>query len=197
MNGKFEVILDTPHGLLTGERLDFELEAVGPSGQRLLTTFVGEVASIPEPEPRRVSLKAPEPVAQRRPPYDLKYLWESDWTSPTCWGERAWTKDDPAAYTEPTESSPLTLLINEDFEGVKLFREAMLRRSLDEATIKERITRYTAHIAFHLYQMYRFVRTQRETQATDDNAHVPSEDEQKLEISRVAAPLLKIMEVSR
>ncbi len=197
-NGKFEVILDTPHGLLAGERLDFELEAVGPSGQRLLTTFVGEVAAVPAPaEPRRVSLKAPEPVAQRRPPYDLKYVWERDWTSPTCWGERAWTKDDPAAYTEPTESSPLTLLINEDFEGVKLFREVMLRRSLDEATIKERVTRYTAHIAFHLYQMYRFARTQRDTQAVDDNVHVPSEDEQKLEISRVAATLLKIMEVSR
>ncbi len=197
-NGKFELILDAPHGLLSGERLDFELEATGPAGQRLLTTFVSEVAEVPAPaEPRRVTVKAPEPVAQRRPPYDLKYVFEKDWASTTCWGETAWTRDDPAAYTEPTESSPLTLLINEDFEGIKLFREALLKRNLDESTIKERVTRYTAHIAFHLYQMYRFVRAQRDAQAIDDSVRLPFEDELKLEIGRVAATLLKIMEMSR
>ncbi|MBI4590257.1 MAG: hypothetical protein HY725_15600 [Candidatus Rokubacteria bacterium] len=197
-DGKFELILDTPHGLLPSERLAFELEAIGPAGQRLLTTFVGQVAELPAaPEPRRIITDAPESVAQRRPPYDLKYVYERDWESPTCWGEAQWTKDDPAAYSEPTESSPLTLLINEDFEGLKLFREALVKRNLEEATIRERVTRYTAHLAFHLYQLYRFAKTQRDAQPADESVHVPSEDELRLETCRVAATLLKVMEVSR
>jgi hypothetical protein len=196
--GKFELLLDTPHGVIPNQQLDFEVEAVGPAGQRLLATFVGQVLEAPtEPEPRRRAATVPEPAAQRRPPYELKKVKEADWETPTCWGEEPWTKDDVAAFTEPTDTTPLTLIINEDAEELKAFRDDLLKRALDESTVKERITRYTAHVAFHLYQMYRFRKAQVDAQATDDSVHVPSDDDLHLEIGRVATTLLKLMEVSR
>jgi hypothetical protein len=197
-DGAFELLLDTPRGLLPKQQLKFEIEALGPAGKRLVETFVGEVVEIPAtPEPRRVSVQAPEATAQRRPPYDLKYVKEADWGTPTCWDESTWTKDDAGAFTEPTESTPLTLIINEDAEGLKLFREALVKRNLDEATVKERVTRYSTHIAFHLYQLHQFVREQREARQSDESIHEPTDDELRLEIGRVAATLVKIMEVSR
>jgi hypothetical protein len=197
-DGRFEALLDTPHGLRPST-LDFEIEAIGPGGARLVANFKGEVAAPPlKTEPRRISTKAPDATAQRRPPYELKYVDEANWSNPTCWGESAWTKDDPAAMSEPTESAPLTLMINEDAAGLKEFKEGLIKRKLDEATVKERVTRYTTHVAFHLYQMYLFAKAQRERKPDDDGgeAHGPTEEDQRLEIQRVATTLLKVMEVS-
>jgi hypothetical protein len=197
-DGKFELLLDTPHGLIPDQALDFEVEALGPAGQRLATTFAGKILETPgEPEPRLLVASVPEPAVQRRPPYDLKIVREADWETPTCWGEEPWMKDDVAAFTEPTDTAPLTLIINEDAEELKAFREGLVRRALDENTVKERITRYTAHVAFHLYQMYRFSKTQLEAQLADDSVHVPTDEDLRLEITRVATTLIKLMEVSR
>jgi hypothetical protein len=197
-DGKFELLLDTPHGLIPNQQLDFEIEALGPAGQRLIATFGGQILEAPtEPEPRRVRATIPEPAAQRRPPYDLKIVKEADWGKPTCWGESSWTKVDVAAFSEPTESNPLTLIINEDAEDLKSFRDELVKRALDENTVKERITRYTAHVAFHLYQMFRFRKAQVAAHATDDSIYVPTDDDLRLEIARVATTLLKLMEVSR
>jgi len=200
-DGRFELLIDTPRGLLTGQHLEFELRAIGPDGPPLTASFTGEIASPPPvppaPEPRRVVRAAPEAAGQRRPPYDLKYVHEQDWDTPTCWGESAWTQGDVGAFSEPTESTPLTLVINEDAEGLKEFREGLVQRGLDESTVRERVTRYTAHIAFHLYQMFRFKRVCLDEQAEDESAHVPSDDEMRLEIGRVATTLLKLMETPR
>ncbi len=174
-DGKFELLLDTPRGLIANQVLDFEIEAVGPAGQRLLINFVG----------------------QRRPPYELKTVKEADWETATCWGETQWTQSDVAAYSEPTDTAPLTLIINEDAEELKKFREHLLKRSLDETTIKERMTRYSAHVAYHLYQMFAFKKAQQEGQTNDEEVRVPTDEEQGPEIARVGSTLLKLTEVSR
>jgi hypothetical protein len=195
-DGKFELLLDTPRGLIANQLLDFEVEAAGPAGQRLVVNFAGRVVeSTGEPEPRKLTARVPESTAQRRPPYDLKTVKEENWETPTCWGETIWTKDEVAAYSEPTETAPLTLIINEDAGELREFREAMVKRSLDENTVKERMSRYSAHVAYHLYQMYGFRKEQQEAQAVDDGVHVPTDEEQGAEIARVASTLLKLMEV--
>lgn len=197
-DGRFELLIDTPNGLISGHQLQFEVKAIGPEGQIITATFDGKISDeTPHREPRRVSRNVPEPSAQRRPPYDLKYVHEPEWATPTCWGESPWTKDDVGAFSEPTESTPLTLIINEDAEGLKVFRDELLRRKLEETTIRERVNRYTAHVAFHLYQMYRFRKTQSDTQLKDEGIHVPTDEEQNCEIGRVATTLLKLMEISR
>jgi hypothetical protein len=197
-DGRFELLLDTPHGLIPNQQLDFEVEAAGPAGQRLVATFSGQVIETPPaPEPRRTAARVPETASQRRPPYELKVVHESEWDTGTCWGTQAWTKNDVAAFTEPTDSTPLTLIINADAEELKVYRESLLKRSLDEATIQERMTRYTAHVAFHLYQMYRFRKERQEAQSADEALRVPGEDEMRLEIARVATTLIRLMEVSR
>jgi len=197
-DGKFELLLDTPHGLIPNQQLDFEVEAAGPAGQRLVATFSGQVIETPPaPEPRRTAATVPEPASQRRPPYELKIVHESEWDTGTCWGTQTWTKDDVASFTEPTESTPLTLIINADAEELKAYQESLIKRLLDESTVKERMTRYTAHVAFHLYQMYRFKRARVEAKLADDSLRVPGEEEMRLEISRVATTLIKLMEISR
>ena len=197
--GRFELLLDTPHGLLTNQELQFEVIAEGPEGRRLTALFVGRVIEPPVlPEPRLVTEEAPGPSAQRRPPYELRYIQEENWGSPTCWGELTWTKDEVGAFTEPTATAPLTLLINQDFEGLKKFREGLIKRQLTETVIQERQTRYSAHIAFHLYQMYRFKKAQTERQeASQDEVRVPQDADMRFEINRVAETLIRLMEVSR
>lgn len=199
-DGRFELLLDTPRGILPKQLLDFEVEAIGPSGQHLVTMFQGESAepppAPPAPEPRKVSARAPEALTQRRPPYELKYVHEGEWEKPTCWGETEWTKEDAGAFTEPTESSPLTLIINADCEPLKEFRDGLVKRNLDESTVRERVTKYTAHVAFHLYQQYRFAKLRREAQAADPSTQPPSEEDMRLEINRVSNTLLKLMEVA-
>jgi hypothetical protein len=200
-DGRFELLIDTPRGLLPEQRLEFELRAMGPDGGQLSTRFTGEIAPSPPtplaPEPRRILQTAPEAAGQRRPPYDLKYVSEDHWDTPTCWAESPWTGEDVGAFSEPTESTPLTLVINEDAHGLKEFREGLVKRGLDESTVRERVTRYTAHVAFHLYQMFRFKRAQFDAQVEDDTVRVPNEDEMRLEIGRVATTLLKLMETPR
>jgi hypothetical protein len=197
-DGALELLIDTPHGLLAGTKLDFEVEASGSSGRKLTANFVGEVKE-PEPqeEPRRIAERVPQFAAQRRPPYDLKYVTEESWSTPTCWGEKEWTRHDAGAFSEPTNSTPLTLIINNDAAALKEYREGLLKRSLDESTIKRRTTRYTAHIAFHLYQMYEFTRVRREEASNDPQVHVPTDEDNQLEIARVAGTLLRLMEVAQ
>jgi hypothetical protein len=196
--GRFEALLDTPRGLLPEQQLEFEIQALGPSGGQLPARFHGVIAEEPQGiAPRSVELKAPEVLSQRRPPYQLKYVEEATWVTPTCWGESEWNEDDAGAFTEPTESAPLTLIINVDFAGLKAFRDELLRRKLEESTIRERNTRYTSHVAFHLYQMYEFQRSQRDASSTDPDIHIPDDRDLRLEIQRVATTLLRLMEVSR
>src|SRR5579884_583366 len=193
--GNLEVLLETPHGLLTSQHLEFEVEAVGPNGRMLSARFKGEVEEPPpQPEPRKLKGQAPEGSPHRRPPYDLKKVTEPEWNSPTCWNSSNWTKDDAGCFHEPADSKPLTLIINEDAELLRTARDQMLERKLEDKTIQERMTRYTAHIAFHLYQMFLDWQRLMKEKETDESVHVPSDGELRAEINRVAATLLQLMD---
>jgi hypothetical protein len=193
-NGNLELLLDCPHGLLTGQHLQFEVEATGPDGAKLSAVFVGEVQEpAAEPEPRKTKENAPEGGAQRTPPYVLKVVTREQWDSP-CWGASKWTADDAGCLDEPTEDSPLTLILNEDAALLVEAKEKMLAKELDEKTISERLGRYTAHIYFHLYKMYEFVQAMKKAREEDDTIRVPDEYTLRGEINRVAATLIGLMD---
>jgi hypothetical protein len=193
-SGNIELLLDTPHGLLTGQQLEFQVDASGPGGVRLVTVFVGEVTEpAPGPEPRKTKDEAPSAPTQRRRPYELKIIQESQWDSP-CWDSLKWTQHDAGCFEEATASSPLTLIVNEDAAVLKEARAKMLGRQLDEDTIKERLGRYTAHIYFHLYNMFEYVQTKDREKDADDTVRVPSQAELRAEINRVALTLAGLMD---
>jgi hypothetical protein len=195
-NGGFEALIQPPKGLESGTQLTFDVTATGPSGATLKAVFVGEVVG--PPLPRKVKQMVPEPASQRRPPYDLNYVNESKWDSGTCWGQRNWTGADCGCFIEPSQTKALTLIINEDMELLRQYRDSLTSRKLEPATVKERVTRYTSHIAFHLYQMYQHFRdTEKAFKADDSNIKPPTTEDMAGEVNRVAATLIKVMEVSR
>jgi hypothetical protein len=97
-------------------------------------------------------------------------------------------------YNEPSQSSPLILIINQDIELLKVGREAMIKRKLDEKTIQNRMNGYTAHVAYHLWQMYLQNHESLEEQALDDSVRPPNNDQLRAEINRVGSTLIHLME---
>ena len=201
--GKFELLLDTPTSLLPGAELNFEVTAHGPDGKQLQATFPATVVE-PEPkeeeQPRRVDAEAPETAGQRRPPYDLKYITKDKWDHSTCWGDSEWSDQEAGCFEEPTETNPLTLVINTDAELISGYRDHIVKeKKLDPNNVQRRLTRYNAHLAFHMFQMYEYYkRRQEEADAADDtdDVHVPTDLEMRDETNRVAATLIRLMEVS-
>jgi hypothetical protein len=192
VGGRFELLIQASAGLQPGEQLKFDVEAVGP-GKTIATAFLADVV---EPAgPRRLQDKVPG-GGQRRPPYDLRYLKREDWadTNLTCFGE-PWSAVEPGAFDPPSAKSPLTIFINQDTDLLVSYREALLAKKLAEATIHQRVNRYTAHVAFHLYQMYQKQRNASDTKDTAEGA--PSEAGMRDEIQRVAHTLIRLMEVSQ
>jgi hypothetical protein len=194
-NGRFEALIQPPKALEPGTQLTFDVTATGPSGATLKTSFVGEIVG--PPLARKIKQMVPEPASQRRPPYDLSYVNESKWNSGTCWGLRDWTGTDAGCFIEPSQTKALTLIINEDMGLLRQYRESLAGRKLDAATVKERVTRYTSHVAFHLYQMYQNFRDTLEASKDDSSIKPPTQEDMSGEINRVAATLIKVMEVSR
>jgi hypothetical protein len=92
----------------------------------------------------------------------------------------------------------LVLVINEDFSLLQEFRDSVTggTKKLDPATVERRVTRYTSHVAFHLYQMYLHSRARQEAMKRDPEAREPATDEMNGEINRVAATLIKMMQVA-
>ena len=68
---------------------------------------------------------------KRRPPYDLKVVTKEQWETTPCWDSGKWTKDDVGCFEEPTASTLLTLIVNEDAEILKQAHEQMLARRLE------------------------------------------------------------------
>ena len=193
--GAFELLLDTPHGLLPGQQLEFEVEALGHGDVRLSAVFTGEVVEPARgPEPRKTKEQVAVGGAQRRPPYELKIVRQEQWETTPCWASGKWTKDDAACFEEPTASTLLTLIVNEDAEILKQAREQMLAKQLDENTVKERLARYTAHIYFHLFKMYEYAQTVKKQYQQDDSIHLPTEAELRGEINRVGITLASLMD---
>lgn len=198
--GRFELLIPTPADLPAGVLLDFDVEAHGPGGSRLTVSFNGEVVEpAPPPPPRRLKTEIPDGATQRRPPYRLSYITAADYAEVGLWqDDRLWTFGDAGCFHEPSASMPLTLVINEDFLLLDQLRKSMTTgaRKLDPATVERRITRYTSHIAFHLYQMYTHYRSRQAANERDPEAKAPSTDEMNGEINRVAATLTKMMQVA-
>jgi hypothetical protein len=198
--GRFELLVDTPHGLIPKHIVEFEVEAVGPGGKKLTTTFVGEISEPPPPMPpptgRRVQATAPESAGERRPPYLIKHVSQKEWTEVSCWQKGDWTGKDAGCFVEPTPKAPVILIVNDDAEVIKSFKEGMARRKLTGETVQERTTKYDAHICFHLYQMYRSFKMRQDANAKDGSVHVPRESDLKEEIDRVASTLVRLMDVA-
>jgi hypothetical protein len=204
-DGRLAFILYPPHGMMTGTTLEFEVVADGPEGRQLRATFRAIVvvpAQPPVAEPRKVTAQAPLAVGQRRPPYDLRYIGEKNWkdTKLPCWKEGVeWTAGDAGSFIEPSDTQPLLILvINEDMELLKGYKEAMRKRKppLEPNTIKERVNKYISHVAFHLYLMYGEYKRQQQRAAIDPEARAPEEGEMRAEINRVGTTLMRLMEVS-
>lgn len=188
-DGKFELLLRVPEGVAPGERISGVVEAEGPA-RSLAAEF--EVEVVNHPSSRRIESKLTG-GAQRSPPYKLSYVTQDNWDSETCWNAGVWTIDDPGAFQLPTANEPLTLLINQDYGAFAQFREELTARRLAESTIHERLTRYTSHVAFHLWQMHKFSEDHRKGKIEEaDQGNQYTEDEMRAEIRRVASTLLQL-----
>jgi hypothetical protein len=196
--GRFSLLVSLAQEAQLGDQLKFEIVATGPNGKTLTTAFeavVAERPARPQPEPRLINGNAPV-GASRRPPYELKLVQREDWDNGTAFGGDNWTAGDAAAYQEPTEKRPLTLIINKDMAALEAFRKYLVAKKLTENEIKARLQKYNSHVYFHLYQMYQSAQS---LVGKDDESPVrpPRPQEQRSEIDRVAMTLLKLMQVSR
>ncbi len=77
-------------------------------------------------------------------------------------------------------------------DELELYRAGLLEKKYAESIIEQRKTKYVSHIAFHLYQMYRSGKKNKENGEGNGDEFKP-EDMQK-EIRRVAITLLRLME---
>jgi hypothetical protein len=193
--GRFSLLISPRPEWRVGERLTFEITAEGPRGRVLVTSFSGDVVDPPiSPEleeelPRLVDSELMMGT-QRRPPYDLKYINRDDYDTTPCWNETSWTDHDSGCFKEPTDRTPLTLIINEDMEPLREYKRALTKKHTEQE-VERRVNKYTSHIAYHLYQMYQASQANKETDI--DAADARRQDE----IRRVAMTLIKLMEVAR
>lgn len=186
VNGRFELLVQAAPGLKSGDELKFDVEAVGP-GTTLTTAFTAGVVELPSA--RKVSQKVMG-GSQRRPPYALMYIKKENWNEENCWGN-TWSAAEPGSFEEPSTRSPLTIFVNQDMELLATYRESLLAKKQAEATIQQRINKYTAHVAFHLYQMF-----EKKQAKPNEGFEGPNEEQMRDEIQRVARTLIKLMEVS-
>jgi hypothetical protein len=185
VEGRFELLIQAAVGLKRGEQLKFDVEAIGP-GKTISTSFLADV--VEPPSARKISMKLPG-GGQRRPPYELRYVMKKDWGEENCWGH-VWSGESAGSFDPPTAKSPLTILINQDMDLLTTYRDSLIANKNAESTIQQRINKYTAHVAFHLYQMY-------ERTKQDSEVESLSEEQMDAEIQRVARTLLKLMQVSQ
>lgn len=122
------------------------------------------------------------------------YVKKENWSDETCWGD-AWTDGDAGSFEPPSAKLPLTIFINQEMELLTSYRDTLIAKKNAETTIQQRINKYTAHVAFHLYQMYL---KKKEIEASSGvEIEGPTDEQMRDEIQRVARTLLKLMEVSQ
>lgn len=193
-DGRFELLVRANPQWDVGQEVTLEVELTGPKNKKLSVHFdclVVEAPSKPEPaKPRLVEGKFPS-GAVRRPPYVLKYVAEDQWAATPCWGPSEWSGAEPGCYMPPTETQPLTIIINSDMTALKTYKNLLIKDKKAESEIERRVTKYTSHVAFHLYQMFLASKD-----ATEEDLNA-SEERRRREIERVAMTLIKLMEVSR
>jgi hypothetical protein len=199
--GRLELLLDTPNGILPGSDLEFEVEANGPAGKRLKAKFKAVITDKDDDDdglgPRKIPAQAPETAGQRRPPFEPKYVNEADWPDGGCWGDNVWTGTDVGCFKEPTATAAGFIVMNKDMTLLKMYREDMVKKKLEESTIKDRMNRYYSIVGFHLYQMFVEYKRKLDAAAKDPEIKVPSTEDMRGEINRVGTSLVRIMELSR
>jgi hypothetical protein len=197
--GRIALIIPCPFNAVLDEHLSFEVVAVGPNGRTLKAGFEAVVVEKMKPaplEPRLLEDHLPA-GAQRRPPYVLKFVNRvSGWDTPSCWEGMTWTTSEAAAFQDPTEKAPLTLIINDDFGTLEAFRKFMVDRELTESEIQSRLSKYTSHVAYHLYQMYQASKKPPSV-ATEEASTLSEPSQQRAEANRVALTLINLMQISR
>ena len=194
IRGRFSLLISSMGDWQVGQQLTFEVTANGPKASSLRASFTAIIVEkIESPEGKRPRLVTEEIAsgASRRPPYALKYISRDSYDDVLCWGGESWSDGDPGCFLAPTERTPLTLVINQDMAALREYRR-YLTRSYTEAEVERRITKYTSHIAFHLYQMF-----QTADSGIDGEDINAAESRRRAEIQRVAMTLIKLMEVSR
>jgi hypothetical protein len=193
VNGRFELLVRANPEWPVGQKATLEVDLHGPKNKKFSVIFeclVVEPPSKPEPnQPRLVEGNFPT-GAIRRPPYVLKYVTEDQWATTPFWASSEWTGAEAGCYLPPTETQPLTIIINSDMTALKTYRNLLIKEKKAESVIERRVTKYTSHVAFHLYQMY--LAAKGSTEEDLDTA----EERQRREIERVAMTLIKLMQVS-
>ena len=193
LSGRFSLLVSPDPDWQLGEKLKFEVTAIGPGGVELLAIIDAEVVDPPmkEEEPA----KGPRLVdsefktgSMRRPPYELKIIKRDEYEQP-CWNSSEWTDDDAGAYTNPTERAPLILIINEDMGALRDFRQALTKRNTEQ-DVQRKMNKYTSHIAFHLWQMYQATVGKKDT---DIDA---ADQARREEVRRVALTMITLMDVA-
>jgi len=86
------------------------------------------------------------------------------------------------------------LIINQDVDLLREAKEAMLKRKLEENSIHKRMNSYTAHVAYHLWQMYQQTQVVKEEHAQDESVRLPDDDQMRAEINRVSSTQINLME---
>lgn len=192
--GRLELLILAPASFLVDQAIEFEVVATGPSGQELTDRFSGQVMS--PPQPKKLGKVVPELSTARRPPYKLLYVKKENWGSGYTWSEDdCWSEADVGLYNEPSETKPLTLIINEDMALLKAFKDSLIKKKLEPNTVKKRVNHYTSHVAYHLYQMYLHAQSAQKS-AEDSNANTTYEL-WRAEVNRVGGTLLKVMSVTQ
>ena len=191
--GRFSLLISPRPEWQAGDQMEFEVTASGPNEQLLTATFVGEVVEPPtedDPEEKKPRLVDGELMvgANRRPPYELKYINRDDYDTTPCWIETSWSDMDPGCFKDPTDRTPLILIINEDMEALREYRRDLTKKNTEQ-TVERKVNKYTSHIAYHLYQMYQASQAKKEGDL--DLADLRRRDE----IRRVSMTLIKLMDV--
>ena len=191
--GRFSLLISPRPEWQPGERLNFEVTAVGPSRRELFAAFAADVIDPPQtPEkpdkgPRLVDGEF-KTGSMRRPPYELKTITRDEYDQ-ACWNAAEWTDDDAGSFNAPTERAPLILIINQDMAALREFRQALAKRNTEQ-DVQRKLNKYTSHIAFHLYQMYQATIGKKDDDV--DAADAARRDE----IRRVALTMIKLMDVA-
>ena len=83
------------------------------------------------------------------------------------------------------------LIINNSMALLEDYRETLLRKQKSESFIERQITKYTSHVAYHLYQMYQAV----VSRPPEEEISLELEEERRREeIKRVAMTLIRLMD---
>ena len=194
--GRVDILIDAPHGLIAGSELNFEVHAVGPEGRTLSVQFVARIidpnAAAPGVTGQKVTAQPPNTVGQRRPPYNLVYITQDHWNDYDCWGSGEWTANDVGCFVEPTDTAPLTLVLNVDFDPIRTYCDDMVNRNLAEKYIEDQKTRYNSTIAYHMYLMYLAYKKQMDA-SKENGSEVAKLEDLRDEINRVGTSMVTMM----